>query len=109
MGGVSLVMCSLYPLWHTLRGMFGLSLLFYGEEFSTLAFHIVVFRISGWKKVSGCSAFVAPLDLFPWRRRVSMACSIPDRFGVVLSQRVRFLFFTCCLRWESSLVTCQSI
>lgn len=50
-GGVSLVISSLYPLWHTLRGMFGLSLLFYGEDFATLAFHIVVFRISGWKKV----------------------------------------------------------
>ena len=51
-GGVSLAIASLYPLWHTLRGMFGLSLLFHGEDFSTLAFHIVVFRISGWKKVS---------------------------------------------------------
>ncbi|CAM9797704.1 unnamed protein product [Ectocarpus sp. 12 AP-2014] len=49
---VSLAISSLYPLWHTLRGMFGLSLLFYGEDFATLAFHIVVFRISGWKKAA---------------------------------------------------------
>ncbi|CAN0160958.1 unnamed protein product [Scytosiphon promiscuus] len=52
LGGVSLVTTSLYPLWHTLRGMFGLSLLFYGQDFATLAFHIVVFRISGWKKAA---------------------------------------------------------
>lgn len=51
MGGLSLIMVSLQPLWHSLRGMFGLSLLFYGEEFATLAFHIIVFRLSGWKKV----------------------------------------------------------
>lgn len=51
LGGISLVVTSLYPLWHTLRAMFGLSLLFYGQEFATLAFHIVVFRLSGWKKV----------------------------------------------------------
>ncbi|CAM9542007.1 unnamed protein product [Laminaria digitata] len=51
MGGLSLVVASLNPLWHSLRGMFGLSLLFYGEEFATLAFHIIVFRLSGWKKV----------------------------------------------------------
>ena len=57
-GGVSLAIASLYPLWHTLRGMFGLSLLFHGEDFSTLAFHIVVFRISGWKKVSSSIAVV---------------------------------------------------
>ena len=50
-GGLSLIMASLHPLWHSLRGMFGLSLLFYGEEFATLAFHIIVFRLSGWKKV----------------------------------------------------------
>lgn len=50
-GGLSLVVASLNPLWHSLRGMFGLSLLFYGEEFATLAFHIIVFRLSGWKKV----------------------------------------------------------
>ncbi|CAM9262502.1 unnamed protein product [Ectocarpus fasciculatus] len=49
---ISLAISSLYPLWHTLRGMFGLSLLFYGEDFATLAFHIVVFRISGWKKAA---------------------------------------------------------
>ncbi|CAM9713756.1 unnamed protein product [Ectocarpus sp. 13 AM-2016] len=49
---VSLAISSLYPLWHTLRGMFGLSLLFYGDDFATLAFHIVVFRISGWKKAA---------------------------------------------------------
>lgn len=48
---ISIVVVSLYPVWHSLRGMFGLSLLFYGDHFSTLAFHIVVFRISGWKKV----------------------------------------------------------
>lgn len=50
--GVSLTIASLYPVWHTLRGLFGLTLLFHGDDFSTLAFHIVVFRISGWKKVS---------------------------------------------------------
>lgn len=65
MGGALLVMSSLYPLWHTLRGMFGLSLLFYGEDFATLAFHIVVFRISGWKKVGGWSMSVAPRKVSP--------------------------------------------
>lgn len=56
--GVSLFVASLYPLWHALRGMFGLSLLFHGEDFATLAFHMVVFRISGWKKVSTSKAMV---------------------------------------------------
>eukprot|EP00904_Undaria_pinnatifida_P011046 jgi/Undpi1/7071/HiC_scaffold_22.g09545.m1 len=51
-GGMVLAMVSLRPLWHTFRGMFGLSLLFYGEEFATLAFHIIVFRLSGWKKAA---------------------------------------------------------
>lgn len=51
MEGISLIVASLRPLWHSLRGMFGLSLLFYGDEFATLAFHIIVFRLSGWKKV----------------------------------------------------------
>lgn len=53
-GGMSLAATSLYPLFHTLRALFGLSLLFYGQEFATLAFHIVVFRLSGWKKVKPC-------------------------------------------------------
>lgn len=50
-GAMLLAMTSLYPVWHALQAMFGLSLLFYGQEFATLAFHIIVFRLSGWKKV----------------------------------------------------------
>lgn len=51
MSSCFLALWSLWPIWHALRGMFGLALLFYGQEFATLAFHIVVFRLSGWKKV----------------------------------------------------------
>lgn len=49
--GMALAFTSLRPVLHGLRAMFGLSLLFYGHEFATLAFHIIVFRLSGWKKV----------------------------------------------------------
>lgn len=51
MGAMAIFMTSLWPLWHTVRAMFGLSMLFYGQEFATLAFHVVVFRLCGWKKV----------------------------------------------------------
>lgn len=51
MEGMALVTSALFPVGHALRGLFGLSLLFYGTEFATLAFHVVVFRLSGWKKV----------------------------------------------------------
>lgn len=69
--GCYLRMLPLRPLWHVLRAVFGLSLLFYGQEFPTLAFHIVVFRLSGWKKVGGGarSSSVARC----WSRRRSLA------------------------------------
>lgn len=43
---------ALQHMWNVFRALFGLSLLFYGTEFATLAFHVIVFRLSGWKKVS---------------------------------------------------------
>ncbi|CAM9269327.1 unnamed protein product [Ascophyllum nodosum] len=51
-GGMSLASASLLPMFHLLRALFGLSMLFYGQEFATLAFHIVVFRLSGSKKAA---------------------------------------------------------
>lgn len=42
---------TLLRVWRVFRALFGLSLLFYGMEFATLAFHVIVFRLSGWKKV----------------------------------------------------------
>ncbi|CAB1102630.1 unnamed protein product [Ectocarpus sp. CCAP 1310/34] len=40
------------PPLHLARLGFGLSLLFYGMAFRTFAFHVIVFRISGFKQVS---------------------------------------------------------
>lgn len=39
------------PVLHLARVGFGLSLLFYGMAFRTFAFHVIVFRISGFKQV----------------------------------------------------------
>lgn len=41
----------LTPFGHVLRLGFGLSLLFYGMAFRTFAFHVIVFRIAGFKQV----------------------------------------------------------
>lgn len=39
------------PMFHVTRLGFGLSLLFYGMAFRTFAFHVIVFRIAGFKQV----------------------------------------------------------
>ncbi|KAG5188353.1 hypothetical protein JKP88DRAFT_177876 [Tribonema minus] len=39
------------PLWRVTKLLFGLSILFYGLNFKTLALHIIIFRISGYKDV----------------------------------------------------------
>lgn len=39
------------PTRHLIRGLFGISILFYGMDFKSLAFHIIIFRISGYKAV----------------------------------------------------------
>ena len=41
----------LRPVGHLMRLGFGLSLLFYGMAFRTFAFHVIVFRIAGFKQV----------------------------------------------------------
>lgn len=40
------------PMLHVVRLCFGLSLLFYGMAFRTFAFHVIIFRIAGFKHVS---------------------------------------------------------
>ncbi|CAM9206464.1 unnamed protein product, partial [Chrysoparadoxa australica] len=42
----------LLPLWHGGRFMFALSLLFFGAQFDTLAFHLIIFRLTGYKEVA---------------------------------------------------------
>ena len=64
-GGMSLASASLLPMFHLLRALFGLSMLFYGQEFATLAFHIVVFRLSGSKKVRRRVVWSIPIYTFP--------------------------------------------
>ncbi|CAN0190711.1 unnamed protein product [Ascophyllum nodosum] len=44
-------MMVLYPTWRSVRFCFGVCLLFYGMAFRTLAFHIIVLRISGLRQV----------------------------------------------------------
>lgn len=39
------------PFGHLVKLGFGLSLLFYGMAFRTFAFHVIVFRIAGFKQV----------------------------------------------------------
>ena len=41
----------LFPMGHLVRLGFGLSLMFYGMAFRTFAFHVIVFRIAGFKQV----------------------------------------------------------
>ncbi|CAM9203873.1 unnamed protein product [Discosporangium mesarthrocarpum] len=41
----------LKPLLYAIHFLFGMSLLFYGVAFQTFAFHIIVFRLSGYKQV----------------------------------------------------------
>eukprot|EP00903_Cladosiphon_okamuranus_P014554 g13500.t2 len=41
----------LRPFGHVMRLGFGLSLLFYGMAFRTFAFHVIVFRVAGFKQV----------------------------------------------------------
>ncbi|CBN73940.1 expressed unknown protein [Ectocarpus siliculosus] len=47
------------PALHLTRLGFGLSLLFYGMAFRTFAFHVIVFRISGFKQVQVSSGKLA--------------------------------------------------
>lgn len=39
------------PMLHVVRLGFGLALLFYGMAFRTFAFHVIVFRIAGFRQV----------------------------------------------------------
>ncbi|KAG5176913.1 hypothetical protein JKP88DRAFT_270768 [Tribonema minus] len=42
---------ALTPVWRLVKLLFGISILFYGSNFQTIAFHIIIFRISGYKSV----------------------------------------------------------
>lgn len=86
MGGLSLIMVSLQPLWHSLRGMFGLSLLFYGEEFATLAFHIIVFRLSGWKKVRVHVITWENVPVIIWKK-ARVRSAVPEGTSNAVSKR----------------------
>lgn len=41
----------LLPLFHVARSCFGLCLLFYGMSIRTFAFHVIVFRVAGYRQV----------------------------------------------------------
>lgn len=51
---VDKLMVVLFPVGHLVRLCFGLSLMFYGMAFRTFAFHVIVFRVAGFKQVRRC-------------------------------------------------------